>query len=385
MSIAMVSQTRGMTTLLAWRNLVHDPVRAGATLVGIVFSVTLMTIQSSLLMGFSQTASGLVDHADADIWIVSRGTTNVDQSVILPQRDLYKALQVPGVATAVRSIVRYVDWRKPNGGSELVILVGCVTASGMGLPWNLVEGAADSLNEPDGVVLDRLYAAKLGFKGLGQEVEIRGRRAKIVGLTDGIRTFTQSPYVFTSYNNALKFTDLRDGDESYVLVRVAPGASVEAVAAGLRGQVPDADVLTGAQFSARTRNYWVYTTGAGLSLWLGSLLSAIVGITIVAQTLYAATIERLAEYATLSAMGASSRYLYAIVVKQALIGGGFGWVCGLAIAFVLFSLAQRGPVALELSPGLVFGIGAFTLFMCVSASMLAVRKLMTIDPTSVFK
>jgi len=380
-----MTQVTGMTMLLAWRNLCHDPIRFGATLTGIVFSVTLMTVQSSLLMGFSQTASGLIDHAGADIWIASRGTTNVDQSVILPQRDLYKALQVPGVKEAARYIVRYVDWRKPNGGSELVILVGCITSSGMGLPWNMTQGSAASLNEPDGIVVDALYAAKLGVSGVGQEVEIRGRKARIAGLTDGIRTFTQSPYVFTSYNNALKFSDVGTGDESYVLVRTVDPRAAQAVAAELRRQVPNADVWTSAEFSQKTRNYWIYATGAGLSLWFGFLLSAIVGVTIVAQTLYAATLERLTEYATLSAMGAPNRYLNAVVIQQALIGGGAGCVCVLAIAYALFSFARRGPVALEMSGTLVFAITAFTLFMCVAASMLAVRKLNSIDPTSVFK
>ena len=374
-----------MTTLLAWRNLRHDPVRFAATLVGIVFSVTLMTIQTGLLNGFAETASGLVDHAGADIWIASRGTTNVDQSVVLPQRDFYKALQVPGVADAARLIVRYVEWRKPNGGTELVILVGFAAQSRMGLPWSVVAGTTDQLNEPDAVAIDTLYAGKLGFTGLGQDVEIRGRRARIAVLTDGIRTFTQSPYVFTSYNNALKYTDVRDGDESYVLVRLAPGASAQEVAAELRRRTPDADVMTAAAFSSRTRSYWIYTTGAGLSLWLGSVLSAIVGVTIVAQTLYAATLERIAEYATLSAMGAPGRYLNAVVVKQALIGGVIGCACGLAIAALLFGLAGRGPVALKLSAGLVSGVTGFTLAMCVAASMLAVRKLRSIDPTSVFK
>ena len=94
MSLAALHRARGMTTLLAWRNLRHDPVRFAATLVGIVFSVTLMTIQAGMLSGFAETASGLIDHADAEIWIASRGTTNVDQSVVMPQRDYYKALQV---------------------------------------------------------------------------------------------------------------------------------------------------------------------------------------------------------------------------------------------------------------------------------------------------
>ena len=385
MSLAAMHRARGMTTLLAWRNLRHDPVRFAATIVGIVFSVTLMTIQAGMLSGFAETASGLIDHADAEIWIASRGTANVDQSVIMPQRDFYKALQVSGVAKASRVIVRYVEWRKPEGATELVILVGSVASDHMGLPWNVVEGSAGALDEPDSILIDALYAEKLGFAALGQEVEIRGRKARIAGMTDGIRTFTQSPYVFTSYNNALKYTDVAQGDESYVLVRTAPDADIGTVVGGLRRAIPDADVMTSAEFSKRTRNYWIYTTGAGLSLWVAAVLSAIVGVTIVAQTLYAATLERIAEYATLSAIGAPSRYLNAVVVQQALIGGGIGCAGGLALALGFFSLSRRGPVALQMTPGLAIGISAFTLFMCVSASLLAVRKLMSIDPTSVFK
>ncbi|WP_167858462.1 ABC transporter permease [Methylobacterium nonmethylotrophicum] len=374
-----------MTTLLAWRNLRHDPVRFAATLIGIVFSVTLMTIQLCLLAGFGSTASGLVDHADADIWVTSRATINVDQSVVMPQRNFYKVLTVAGVAEAARMTVRFVEWRKPNGGSELVILVGSVIASRMGLPWNLVGLDPSRLNEPDAVAIDSLYARRLGVAEIGQEIEIRGRRARVIGFTDGVRTFTQSPYVFTSYNNALKFNDVRDGDTSYVLVRLAPGASRERVVADLKERVPDADVLTSAEFAERTRRFWIYATGAGLSLWLGAVLSALVGVAIVAQTLYAATLERLHEYATLVAMGAPARYLNLIVVKQALIAGVIGTALSFAISGLIVMVMHRGPVLLELTPGLVLGVSLFTLVMCMLASLLAVKKLVSIDPTSVFK
>ena len=377
--------TSSMTSLLAWRNLRNDPIRFAATLIGIIFSVALMTVQASLLDGFSSTAAGLVDHAGADLWIMSRGTTNVDQSVVLPERDLYMALATPGVAAASRAIVRFVDWRKPDGGTQLVIVVGSSVRSGMALPWNVVQGSVASLSEPDAIMIDRLYAEKLGITHIGQEIEIRSRRAHVTGLTSGIRTFTQAPYVFTSYNTALKLSDLLDGEASYILIRLAPGASAQDVQARLQRDVPNAEVITADAFSKRTVSYWIGSTGAGLSLALGCALSAIVGITVVAQTLYTATIERIAEYATLSAMGAPSRYLYEIVVKQAMIAGGIGCACSLLIAFVISTLARNGPVALQLSGGLSLIIIVFTMSMCAFASLLAVRRLSAIDPTSVFK
>ena len=381
----MFRGTSSMTSLLAWRNLRNDPIRFAATLIGIIFSVALMTVQASLLVGFSSTAAGLVDHAGADLWIMSRGTTNVDQSVVLPERDLYMALATPGVETASRAIVRFVDWRKPDGGTQLVIVVGSSVRSGMALPWNVVQGSVASLNEPDAIMIDRLYAEKLGITHIGQEIEIRSRRAHVTGLTSGIRTFTQAPYVFTSYNTALKLSDLLDGEASYILIRLAPGASAQDVQARLQRDVPNAEVVTTDAFSKRTVAYWIGSTGAGLSLALGCALSAIVGITVVAQTLYTATIERIAEYATLSAMGAPSRYLYEIVVKQAMIAGGIGCACSLLIAAVISALARNGPVALQLTGGLSVIIIVFTMSMCAFASLLAVRRLSAIDPTSVFK
>ena len=153
----------------------------------------------------------------------------------------------------------------------------------------------------------------------------------------------------------------------------------------MQRDVPNAEVITADAFSKRTVSYWIGSTGAGLSLALGCALSAIVGITVVAQTLYTATIERIAEYATLSAMGAPSRYLYEIVVKQAMIAGGIGCACSLLIAFVISTLARNGPVALQLSGGLSLIIIVFTMSMCAFASLLAVRRLSAIDPTSVFK
>ena len=75
-----------MTTKLAWRNLAHDRVRLVVTLVGIVFSVVLMGMQSGLLVGFTRTTTGLVDNARADLWMVPKGTLDVDLGGPLDER-----------------------------------------------------------------------------------------------------------------------------------------------------------------------------------------------------------------------------------------------------------------------------------------------------------
>src|SRR5690348_15461695 len=135
----------GMAWLLAWRNLVNDRVRFAATLVGIAFAVVLMAVQWGLLIGFANTAAGLINHAGADFWIASRGTSNVDQGLPVPERWRFQLLSVPGVAAVDPLIVQFAPWKRPDGGSEYVIVVGCDLASGTGSPWNVVAGSANDL------------------------------------------------------------------------------------------------------------------------------------------------------------------------------------------------------------------------------------------------
>lgn len=379
------SSAFGMAAVLAWRNLTREHVRFAVTVVGVVFAVVLMAIQTGLLYGFATTASSLIDRAGADIWIAAHGVQNVDQTVAIDQSYRFRAMDVDGVASAEKYIVGYGDWRRPDGGSESVIMVGFDLATGTGGPWQVVAGSIADLREPDAVMIDELYRDTLGITELGQTVEIGGRRARVVGFTRGIRTFTQSPYVFTSFKNAQSFSGLSERQTSYVLVRLAPAADEGNVARELRAKLSDADVMTASAFSSRTRNFWLLTTGAGVAVLTAAFLGLLVGLVITGQTLYAETIDRLPQYATLRAMGAPPRYLCGIVVRQALMSGGLGYAVGITLAAGLVFLGRDGSAALLLPPGLAVLLGLITLLMCLGGAVLSIRKIMRLEPMSAFR
>lgn len=374
-----------MTTLLAWRNLAHDRVRLVVTLVGIVFSVVLMGMQSGLLVGFVRTTSSLVEHADADLWMVPKGTLDVDLGGPLDERRRYQALAVAGVDEAEPYLVYFARWKRPDGTTESVQLVGTEPDARLAGPWSFEEGSLADLRRPDGVVVDRLYGKKLGVDAIGDTVEINGRRARVVGFTHGIRTFTQSPYVFTSSANARRFAGLPDTTAGYVLLGLSPGADPARVEAELEARIPEVEVYTEAAFAKSSSDYWLYTTGAGFSLIISALLGLVVGVVIVAQTLYASTIDRLPEYATLKAMGAPSSYLYRIIVTQATIGAAIGYAIGIAIVALLVVASAESSAAPLLPGWLAGGLGLLTLVMCVCAAIISIRKVTAIDPVGVFR
>jgi putative ABC transport system permease protein len=134
-----------------------------------------------------------------------------------------------------------------------------------------------------------------------------------------------------------------------------------------------------------TSRYWLLTTGAGLALIVGAGLGVVVGIAIVAQTLYAATVERLPEYATLAAIGAPNRYLNQIVLRQGLIGGTAGYVLGITVAAAVTYAAADSTAPLILPWHLALEIGFVALGMCMIASLVAIHKIKTIDPRIVFR
>ena len=106
---------------------------------------------------------------------------------------------------------------------------------------------------------------------------------------------------------------------------------------------------------------------------------------IVAQTIYAATMEHLREYGTLKAIGASNLYLNWVIVKQSLVSGAIGYAIGMAIAVMAVRVSHESQVQIVVPAPVSAGLLALTLVMCAAASIVSVHKVTRIDPAMVFR
>ncbi len=371
---------------LARRNLFHDKVRLTVTLTGIVFAVVLIIVQMGLFFGFTSTTATLIDNGKADLWIGSAGIPYLEQSRPFSERKLYQVRATPGVASAEKLLADWGRWKRPDGATESPFIAGINPDNPLGGPWNLVAGGVRDLEIADSVIIDELYREKLGITYIGQVVEINNRRARVVGFTRGIRSFTTSPYVFTSFKNAENFItrDFKD-KTTFILVKAKPGVELAQLQRDLQARLTDVDVLTAGQFSRMTTAYWMFTTGAGIAVLIAAVLGLVVGVVVVAQTIYATTVDHIREFGTLKAMGASNRYIYRIILKQSLIAALIGYVlAAIASAFVVRGGAQGGAAVL-VTWKLMLGMFFITLLMCFSAAMVSINKVTRIDPALVFK
>ena len=370
---------------LARRNLVHDKVRLAVTLTGIVFAVVLIVVELGLFVGFTVTTSSIIDHSNVDLWVVSKGTPYIEQGAAFSERKLYQVLATPGVASAEKYIVRFTQWKTPEGAQESVQVVGFNPYHAIGGPWNVVEGRVEDLKTPDAIMLDELYKKKLGVTKVGETFELNGRRARVVGFTRGIRAFTTTPYVFTSFKNAQAYSDLSEDQTFFVLVRALPGTSIPDLQSRLEARVKDVDVLTTAKFSSMTRIYWMFTTGAGVAVLIAALLGLVVGVVVVAQTIYATTMDHIREYGTLKAMGAPDSYIYRVIIAQAGMSAVAGYVLAMIVSVFIVRASRSAGAAILLPWQMAIGLFFLTLLMCVSAAVVSINKVSSLDPAMVFR
>jgi putative ABC transport system permease protein len=369
---------------LAFRNLFHDRLRLIATVIGIVFSIVLVTVQMGLYLGFGRMVTTMIDHASADLWIIPKGTKCFEDPSLLNIRERYHALSINGVAEAIPLVIGFADWRMSSGEMTPVFIIGSDLRSGGLEPWDVVEGRIEALSSPKTVAVDRTYFDRLGVSGIGSTAEIRAQPVRVAAVTSGIRSFTTTPFVFLDVNRARTYTGVPSGKASYLLVRLTQDADRDRVRQEIMSNIADVEVLTPAEFRERSRKFWLFGTGAGAALFAGALLGVIVGTVVVAQTLYSSTKEHLTEFATLRAMGSSKQYIYKVIVWQALLSAALGFSIAALIGDAVVRLTAATALPIVITPALLVGLFLLTVVMCVGSSVAAIVQVTRIDPAMVF-
>jgi putative ABC transport system permease protein len=375
----------GIILVLAMRMLLHKKSRFLLTLVGIGVSFFLAAAQMGLLVGWCNTNSAIISHADVDVWVMAQQTPAFDYGTAIPRNRVYQVRCVEGVEWAEGLFMAWNIWQRDDGRRINIELVG-LDESCIGGPWRMRDGKLASVQRPNTVIVDHLYLQALGVERVGQEFEMIGRRAVVGGISQEVRTFTASPFVFTSIESAIRYDKrYRDDEVTYVLARCTWGYSPEQVRDAIARQVPNVDVLTAREFAIRTMKYWMLETGVGITVVVTAILGLLVGAFIMSQTLFALTQDYIANYATLIALGFSRLRLIRILLTQSLVLGGGGIILGSLLFFSASRASATTPIPLETTPQVFFALIVVSLISCIAASFASIRSIFRVDPISVFR
>jgi len=357
----------------------HERQRFLSGILAVAFSALLIVLQCGLLLGLFAICSIPIDHSSADLWVGSPAVLSVDLGRPVPESYLLRLASQPEVERAEIFLQGFMYWTKPKGGSELCIIIGSrLEHDSLGALRELTPELRSRLTEPGAIVVDEGELDRLGIRGVGDTAEIASQRVRVVGLVRGLRSLS-GPFVFCSVSTARALLRFAPEQTTYVLARCHDPADAPALVERLRS-FPTMTAFTSQEFSRRSELHWLTKTKAGLALGCAAALGLLVGAAVTSQTLYAATVASLREYAVLRALGIPRWRIAATVLALSFWVGAAG--VGLALPTVFVLARGAGTLGVPvLTPGWLLGsAAAVTLLMAFLSGLWALRSLRLIEP-----
>ena len=368
------------TWLLARRNLARNPVRLLASVGGVALALSLTLSLDAIYAGVANQLTTYIDRSGADVWVSQPNVRNLHMVASwLPESVIAEVRAVDGVVEAT-PILYSTDTIAAGDERAVAYVIGLPADALMGGPWEIVDGS-DRVGLGD-VIVDRSFARRSGVT-VGDRITVLGGEATIVGLASGTASLMNS-VAFVSFDD---FRAMRTGAPvvSFVLVRISDGASAETVAAEIERRVSGVTAQSREAFSAGERRLVTDMSAEVISIM--NVIGFVVGLAVVALTVYIATLARRREYGVLKALGARSRVLYLIVLAQAVLSVALGFAIGLAFTWLLGVVVARTDLNLELAitATSLVKVGLFAAVIAGLAAILPIRQVANLEPAVVFK
>ena len=381
---------------LAWAQLTREKMRLVIALAGIGFADLLMFMQFGFRDALFESSISFHSKLKGEIFILNSQSTALIAMKSFPQRRLYQALSFNGVTAISPVYLGFGLWKNPDPNQrntrQLMVIGFDPTHPILDLPE--IQNNLHKIQISDVVLFDQASRPEFGpvveyFKqGKSVETEVDNRRVRVEGLFTLGASFGADGNLVTSDLNFLRIFGTRRtrGLIDIGVVKLEPGTDVKAVIDKMTATFPkDVIILSKEEFADFEKKYWQESTSIGFIFTLGAAMGFIVGIVIVYQILYTDVTDHLPEYATLKAMGYKDIYFLGLVFQEALILAILGYLPGLGVSVVLYSLGRSAtslPMYMNLTK--VITVFVMTVIMCSVSGAIAVRKLQAADPADIF-
>lgn len=374
---------------LARKTLVYEWRRFLPAVLAVGFAGLLQLLQAALVLGIFGSASVYITGSSADLWTGYPGTQSVNLGRPISSGVEMRLRMDPEVTRVEPFQWVDADWRGPSDTGGVSVFVSGIDPRPDGMMFSLALPAAlrARLSEPDAVIVDRADLDSLGVK-VGDTAAINGHRVRVVGVSRGLRALGGVNVVASLATARQLDTDPANVDRTtYFVAKIRNPDQAREIAARLRGasDFGSYDVWTARDFARRSKLYWMFDTGAGAGVLFLAGIVFLVGAVITSQTLIAAVIGSIREYATLNALGVGVGALRKVVMEQAFWVGALGLICSAVIGGLLLLLGHSYSVPVALSPAATIVCLSLVMALAVVSGLAAMRSLRRADPASLLR
>lgn len=412
-----------MRTIL--RDLARQPWRTTLTVAGIAIGIFALVVFGALAEHFRSLVADSKEYVKGTIHLATK-TNKAGENPGITEEDVALARAVPGVRAVVPSVTLLLDGYNLEDDPLLFLdpkpLVEGLPpeqAERMRPGVHLLEGRWLAAGDEKKLMVVRWLAKRRRWK-VGDTVPVRHRPFEIVGIFEApdiaivpagivpfreLRSGLENPSIahakkFFEKNKddslagmaaeqleqiAAKFVEAQE--ERWYPHEVVPesGASLEAIAAGLREALPHVAIIEPeklAESMEKAEAMFLAITA------LVSVISSIVGGLLIVNTMAMAVVERRREIAIKVAIGASTAQVALEFVAEAatigLTGALIGIVAGVVATWRLdpwiMSKVEVGETIFKVTPSLIAGVVFYGVGLGVVAGLLPALRAARSDP-----
>jgi putative ABC transport system permease protein len=375
----------------AYKFMKFDKVKSIGVIIGIVVSIFLIGQQIGILTFLTGLMGGLVDNSRQDIgqiWVIDNITQNANQLANLDKRLVQEIRSVDGVKNTFPIIAAGGSVKFANGKISPVLLIGSespVFIAGP-RPDRINKGNIMSLNQDEAVSAEFFDKQVFDYPvNIDTRVEINGKSAYIKLQTKNARGFAGS-FFYTTLANARFYGSFPDTKVSAIAVQVKPGYKVDDVVENINKTFNGIHAWNSEKLKNATISNITISSNIGTSIGSLVVFAVISGFFIIGLTLYSSAVDRIKDYGTLKAIGATNGYITKLILTQSFLFA----VIGFTIAMILLEGFKIGVT----NSGLVITYSfleylilfLITVFISVGSSLFfSIRTINNVEPASVFR
>lgn len=375
----------------AFKFIRYDKPKSIGVVIGIIISTFLIGQQVGILTFLTTLMGGLISNSDtgkADIWITDKITINANELARIDAAVVREVRSIEGVETANGIVVVSAVASFSNGKTAPVTLIGSEAPGFVAGPLKekIIKGSHEDLIEDFAISADFFDATTLANStDIGTELEINGKRALVKVQTKDARGFGGS-FFYTTLSKARFYGNFPDDRVSAVAVKVKEGYSPEKVRDEINRILPVVKAWKTEDLKSSTIRFIVISSNIGSSIGSLVIFAIISGFFIIGLTLYSSAVDRIRDYGTLKAIGATNGYITRLIIVQSLIFATSGFL----LAWILLEGFRAGVkdagLIINISPLLLTGLFLITFLISVgSALFFSVRTINNVEPASVFR
>jgi putative ABC transport system permease protein len=389
-------------TPLSTLNLIAVPGRAAVWVAGVAFALLLIFVQLGFRGAVANTATIVYSKLRFDVIIRSPEYLHLYEARTFPRLWMELAEAHPDVESVAPFFIMLNRWQSPSDLKYRGIAMMGMERDKPVLDVPEIDGELNLLGNPDWILIDRATRKDFGPKNgkrfgpqdIGVRSELGGQEVMIAGSFQlGTGLATNGAVLLSDVGFARRAKLDPKVDINLGLIRLKPGIDPNQAARRIREYLNLRDTRSSDVVEVLSRDeaidwehhHWLSETPIGIIFQLGVILSLIVGAAIVYMVLSNEVANRLSEYATLKAMGYGQWSVAAIILRQAWMLAGLGFIPSYIIAQLLYWVtAQLADLPIFMTIPRTIGVLILAYSMCTVSGLLAIQKLSRAEPASLF-